>query len=96
MGLNNFLSGENGGLEASESDQDLTVIVKCSFFSSVGVDPALGAEAARRCQEKEEEVLHHPQEEQAQEEEGQARCAQILQGKNPRVLLVLIIVHCLV
>merc|ERR1712243_294990 len=43
-----------------------------------GVDSALGAEAARWCQEKEEEVLHHPQEEQAQEEEGQARCAQVL------------------
>lgn len=47
-----------------------------------GVHSTPGAEAAWRCQEEEEEVLHHPQEEQTQEEEGQAGCAQVLQGRT--------------
>ncbi|PON98988.1 hypothetical protein TorRG33x02_052250 [Trema orientale] len=46
-----------------------------------GVDSAPGAPAQGRSQEEEEEDLHQAQKDQAQEEEGQARRAPVLQGR---------------
>ena len=44
-------------------------------------------QAEGRCQEEEEEELHHPQEDQAQAQEGQAGRPQVLQGKKLTPLL---------
>ena len=46
------------------------------------INPSLGVEAPRRCQETQEEELHHTQEAETQAQEGQARCAQVLQGRR--------------
>ena len=45
-----------------------------------GVDPPLGPAPARRCQEAQEEGVHHAQEDQAQAQEDQVGGAQVLQG----------------
>lgn len=55
------------------------------MFPASGVDPALGAQTSWWRQKEEEEVLHDSKEEQAQEEEGQAGCAQILQGMHRKL-----------
>ena len=49
-----------------------------------GVDPSPRSSAEGWRQETQEEELHHPQEDQAQEKEGEAGCAQILQGRRQR------------
>jgi hypothetical protein len=49
-----------------------------------GVDAAPGAAPAGRCQEAEEEDVHQAQEAQAQEEEGEAGGAAVLQGGRLR------------
>lgn len=52
------------------------------MFPVSGVDAALGAQTSWWRQKEEEEVLHDSKEEQAQEKEGQAGCAQVLQGMH--------------
>lgn len=56
-----------------------------STFPVSGVNAALGAQTSWWRQKEEEEVLHDSKEEQAQEEEGQAGCAQILQGMHTKL-----------
>merc|ERR1711879_624439 len=49
------------------------------------VEPSDSIENVKaKIQDKEEEELHHPQEDQAQEEEGQARRSEVLQGRRQR------------
>ena len=41
-------------------------------------------QAEGRCQEEEEEKLHHPEEDQAQAQEGEAGGVEVLQGRRQR------------
>merc|ERR1719323_1442524 len=60
------------------------MVVLSPTTTSRGVYPSPRPQAQGRSQEEEEEELHHPQEDQAQEEEGQARRAEVLQGRRQR------------